>query len=58
MSMYGDLDPMLINRTQFAFKVKRKIQPRQTYQILPIQANILILKYHMIQEIVLLAKIL
>ena len=58
MNIYGDLDPVPINRTQFAFKVKKKIQPRQTYQILPIQANILILKYQIVQEIMSLAKVL
>ena len=53
MIIYGELDPMIEHRTQFAFKDKREhiAKVNMLNIIWHIQINILTLKTHMVQEI-------
>ena len=57
MIVYGELDPMIEHRTQFAFKDKREHIVKVNMPNKHTQINILTLKYHMVQEIMKLYQI-
>ena len=58
MSVYGELDPMVEHRTQFAFKGKREHIAKVNIPNIASQVNTMTLIYHMVQEIMSLYQIL
>ena len=51
MSVYGELDPMVEHRTQFAFKGKREHISKVNIPNIAYPGNTLTLEYHMVQMI-------